>query len=144
MTRAERLARVEREGAVLPLTRQCELLALPRSSVYYAPQAGIAQEDLTLMRCLDELHLRYPFMGSRRLVDELRKLGIIANRKRVQRLMREMGLEALYPKCRTSIPDKAHRVFPYLLRDLAIDRPNEVWAADISVLQQHRRRLQMS
>lgn len=88
------------------------------------------------MRALDELHLRYPFMGSRRLRDELHKLGSRVNRKRVQRLMAVMGLEALYPKKRTSEPNRAHRVFPYLLKGLVIECPNRVWAADISVLQQ--------
>jgi putative transposase len=138
MTRAERLTRVERESKALPVTRQCELLALPRSSVYYTRQPLVSEEDLKLMRTLDALHTRYPFMGSRRLVDEFEKLGIFINRKRVQRLMRLMGLEALYPKRRTSIPDKAHRVFPYLLRDLVIERPNHVWAADITYIPMHR------
>ena len=134
MTRAERLARVEREAPALPVTRQCELLALPRSSVYYERGPAVSDEDLRLMRLLDELHLKYPFMGSRRLRDELKKLGVIANRKRIQRLMRLMGLETLYPRKRTSLPNKAHWVFPYLLRDLAIDRPNQVWATDITYL----------
>ena len=138
MTRAERLARVERMAPALPVTRQCELLALPRSSAYYARGPAVSDEDLRLMRLLDELHLKYPFMGSRRLRDELKKLGVIANRKRVQRLMRLMGLEALYPRKRTSVPNKAHRVFPYLLRDLLIDRPNQVWATDITYIPMRR------
>lgn len=86
------------------------------------------------MRALDELHLTYPFMGSRRLKDELGKLGHAVNRKRVQRLMRLMGLEALYPRPRTSAPGKAHRRFPYLLSGLAIRRPNQVWATDITYI----------
>lgn len=86
------------------------------------------------MRLLDELHLEYPFMGSRRLKDELTKLGHPVNRKRVQRLMRLMGLEALYPKQRTSLPNAAHRRFPYLLKGLAIEHPNQVWAADIAYI----------
>jgi len=138
MTRAERLTRVERNAPVLPVTRQCELLALPRSSAYYERGPAVSDEDLRLMRLLDELHLKYPFMGSRRLRDELKKLGVIANRKRVQRLMRRMGLEALYPRKRTSLPNKAHRVFPYLLRDLVIDRPNQVWATDITYIPMRR------
>ena len=138
MTRTERLTRVERNAPVLPVTRQCELLALPRSSAYYARRPAVSDEDLRLMRLLDELHLKYPFMGSRRLRDELKKLGVIANRKRVQRLMRLMGLEALYPRKRTSVPNKAHRVFPYLLRDLLIDRPNQVWATDITYIPMRR------
>ncbi|OGI60287.1 MAG: integrase [Candidatus Muproteobacteria bacterium RIFCSPHIGHO2_01_FULL_61_200] len=138
MTRAERFARVERDEPALPVTRQCELLALPRSSAYYERGPAVSDEDLRLMRLLDELHLKYPFMGSRRLRDELKKLGVIANRKRVQRLMRLMGLEALYPRKRTSVPNKAHRVFPYLLRDLLIDRPNQVWATDITYIPMQR------
>jgi putative transposase len=91
-----------------------------------------------LMRRLDELHLQYPFMGSRRLRDELAKRGHPINRKRVQRLMRLMGLEALYPRKRTSVPHPAHRVFPYLLRGLAIERPNQAWAADVTYIPMRR------
>jgi len=134
MTRAERLERVEREAPALPVARQCQLLALPRSTVYYERGSAVSEADLVLMRVLDERHLKYPFMGSRRLRDELGKLGYTVNRKRIQRLMRLMGLEALYPRKRTSIPNKAHRVFPYLLRGLAIDRPNQVWATDITYI----------
>ena len=83
------------------------------------------------MRLLDEAHLRYPFYGSRRLSDWLGERGVKANRKRVRRLMRLMGLEALYPRPRTSRPGKGHKVYPYLLRDLTVERPNQVWAADI-------------
>lgn len=117
---------------MLPITRQCQLLGLSRSSVYYEPATPVNEEDLMLMRLLDELHLKYPFMGSRRLKDGISKLGHTVNRKRVQRLMRLMGLEALYPKKRTSDPNKAHRRFPYLLKGLTIDRPNQVWAADVT------------
>ena len=134
MTRAERMNRVERGQPTLPVARQCELLALPRSSVYYQCQPPVSEEDLVLMRLLDELHLKYPFMGSRRLRDELGKFGHAVNRKRVQRLMRLMGLEALCPRKRTSVPNKQHRVFPYLLRGLVIERPNQVWAADITYI----------
>ena len=134
MTRAERRERIERGQPALPVTRQCELLALPRSHVYYERAPSVSEADLALMRLLDELHLKYPFMGSRRLRDELAKRGHPINRKRVQRLMRLMGLEALYPKKRTSVPHPAHRVFPYLLRHLAIDHPNQVWAADITYI----------
>ena len=134
MTRAERMEQVKREAPALPVTRQCELLALPRSTVYYERQPPVSAEDLMVMRRIDALHLRYPFMGSRRLRDELGKLGYAVNRKRVQRLMRLMGLEALYPRKRTSVPNKAHRLFPYRLRHLAIDHPNQVWAADITYI----------
>ena len=134
MTRAERMEQVKREAPALPVTRQCELLALPRSTVYYERQPPVSAEDLMVMRRIDALHLRYPFMGSRRRRDELGKLGHAVNRKRVQRLMRLMGLEALYPRKRTSVPNKAHRLFPYRLRNLVIDRPNQVWAADITYI----------
>ena len=134
MTRAERMEQVKREAPALPVTRQCELLALPRSTVYYERQPPVSAEDLMVMRRIDALPLRYPFMGSWRRRDELGKLGHAVNRKRVQRLMRLMGLEALYPRKRTSVPNKAHRVFPYRLRNLVIDRPNQVWAADITYI----------
>ena len=138
MTRAERFDRVERKTPALPVTRQCELLALPRSSVYYTRKPAVPDEDLALMRTLDELHLRYPFFGSRRLRDELEKQGHTVNRKRIQRLMRVMGLEALYPKRRTSIPGKAHRIFPYLLKGLTIERPGQVWCTDLTYIPMRR------
>jgi putative transposase len=103
---------------------------MPRSTAYYTP-APASDEDLQLMRRMDELHLQYPFYGSRRMADALDDQGVKVNRKRVQRLMRQMGLRALYPKRRTSQPGAGHKVYPYLLRGLQIDRPNQVWAADI-------------
>jgi putative transposase len=114
----------------LPMTRQCQLLNLSRSSVYYQP-AGVSDEDLTLMRRIDEMHLKRPFYGSRRIRDWLQDEGCPVNRKRVQRLMRQMGITALYPKANTSRPGKGHKIYPYLLRGLDIDRPNQVWATDI-------------
>ena len=103
---------------------------MARSTVYYRP-TGISAEDLALMRLLDEIHLERPFYGSRRLRDELETQGTPVNRKRVQRLVRQMGLRALYPKPRTSQPGVGHTVYPYLLRGLSIERPNQVWATDI-------------
>jgi len=114
----------------LPVTRQCQLLSLSRSSVYYQP-AGVSDEDLRLMRRIDEMHLKRPFYGSRRIRDWLQDEGFPVNRKRVQRLMRQMGIMALYPKANTSRPGKGHKIYPYLLRGLDIDRSNQVWAADI-------------
>jgi len=134
MTCAERMARVERGQPALPVRRQCELLALARSSVYHERRLAVSEADLTLMRRVDELHLQYPFMGSRRLRDELAKRGHPINRKRVQRLMRLRGLEALYPRKRTSVPSPSHRVFPYLLRNLAVNNRNQVWTADITYM----------
>ena len=107
----------------LPVTRRCELLAVARSTAYYRP-APVSEEDMALMRLIDEIHLELPFYGSRSIRDELRGRGHRVSRKRVQRLMRLMGLRALYPKPRTSIPGKGHTVYPYLLRNLAIERPN--------------------
>ena len=114
----------------LPVTRQCKLLNLNRSSVYYQP-TGNSDEDLRLMRRIDEMHLKRPFYGSRRVRDWLQDEGFAVNRKRVQRLMRQMGITALYPKANTSRPGKGHKIYPYLLKGLAIDRPNQVWASDI-------------
>lgn len=117
----------------LPVTRQCRLLAVLRSSFYYRP-APASGEDLDLMRRIDAIHLSRPFYGSRRVRDELERAGLVVNRKRVQRLMRRMGMAALYPKPRTSRPAPGHRVFPYRLRDLEVVRPNQVWACDITYI----------
>jgi putative transposase len=113
--------------------RQCELFGVNRSSVYYVPVEPRA-EELELMRRIDELHLEFPFYGSRPIARELRAKGYRANRKRVQRLMRLMGLESVAPKPNTSRPNEEHPVYPYLLRGLTIDRPNQVWAADITYI----------
>ena len=114
----------------LPVTRQCQLLGLNRSTVYYQA-AGASDADLRLMRRIDEMHLKRPFYGSRRIRDWLQDEGFAVNRKRVQRLMRQMWITALYPKTNTSRPGKGHKIYPYLLRGLEIDRANQVWAADI-------------
>ncbi len=121
---------VERDGP-LALARQCELLGVSRSSQYYAP-LGERAENLALMRRLDQVHLAYPFYGSRQMARHLRREGTVVGRHRIRRLMRLMGLEAIYRKPRTSVANPAHRVYPYLLRDLAIDRPDQVWCADIT------------
>jgi len=114
----------------LSVTRQCHLLAVPRSSAYARRQA-VSTTALDLMRKIDELYLKWPFYGSRRLCVELQQRGHSVNRKRVQRLMRTMGIQAMYPKPRTSHPGKGHKIYPYLLRGLSIERPNQVWASDI-------------
>ena len=114
----------------LPVIRQCQLLNINRSSVYYQP-TGVPDADLRLMRRIDEMHLKRPFYGSRRIRDWLQDEGFAVNRKRVQRLMRQMGIAALYPKANTSRPGKGHKIYPYLLKGLEIDRPNQVWATDI-------------
>ena len=117
----------------ISLRRQCELLGVSRSGLYYEP-VGTSAEDLKLMRHIDELHLKYPFYGSRKHAEALRAKGLVANRKHVQRLMRLMGLESVAPKPTTSKPAPEHPVYPYLLRNLAILEPNQVWAADITYI----------
>ena len=114
----------------LPKTRRCELLDVARSTAYYRPEP-VGEEDVALMRLIDEIHLQRPFYGSRRTRDELEDRGHTVNRKRVQRLMRLMDLRALYPRRRTSQPGNGHKVYPYLLRDLPIERANQAWATDI-------------
>jgi putative transposase len=117
----------------LPVTRQCHLLALARSSVYYTAQP-VSAATLGVMRQLDELHLRYPFAGSRMLRDLLRLRGVVVGRKHVATLMRRMGIAALYRHPRTTQPHPGHQVFPYLLRTLDITAPNQVWAMDLTYL----------
>lgn len=117
----------------LAITKQCRLLRLNRSTYYYKP-APESEEELALMRAIDELYLERPTRGSRSMRDALEDRGFSAGRHRVRRLMRKMGIEAIYPRKRTSVPNKAHRIYPYLLRDLVIDRPGQVYAADITYI----------
>ena len=133
MSVPDRRALLDRDHAKLSIRRQCELLGIARSGVYRPPRAA-NDNDLGLMRRIDELFTQWPFLGSRRLALMLRDEGHTINRKRVQRLMRQMGIAALGPKPRTSKPAPGHKVYPYLLRDLVIDRPNQVWAADITYI----------
>jgi len=121
----------------LSISSQCRLLGISRSSFYYQPKP-VKEEDLKLMRLIDEQFLKTPTWGSRSMRNHLRRLGYKVNRKRVQRLMRIMGLEPIYPKPRTSRPHPDHKVYPYLLRDLTIDRPNQVWSADITYIPMRR------
>jgi putative transposase len=114
----------------LPLTRQCELMGLSRAALYYCP-VEVSAEELELMALIDRQYLRTPFYGSRRMAAWLQTQGHMVNRKRVQRLMRLMGIEAIYQRPRTSRPAPEHRIYPYLLRGLTIERVNQVWAADI-------------
>jgi putative transposase len=117
----------------LTVGRQAELLQLSRSSLYYKPRA-VSPTILALMRRIDELHLNYPFAGSRMLRDMLRADGIMVGRELVTGLMRRMGIEAIYRRPNTSKPAAGHKIYPYLLRKLAIDRPNQVWATDITYI----------
>lgn len=128
----ERIGLVDKDHPQISVRRQCELLEVARSSVDYEPVPESA-EDLRAKRVLDELYLDDPCLGSRRLVTLLeRDYGILFNRKHVQRLRREMGLEAIYCQPRTSLPHHAHRKYPYLLRGVSIGRPDQVWCADIT------------
>jgi putative transposase len=120
-------------GDPVPVQRQAQLLALSRSSVYYHPQP-VSARDLGLMRRLDELHLEAPFYGARKLAAQLQREGHAVGRRHVRTLMRRMGIEALYRKPRTSIPARGAQIYPYLLANVAIERPNQVWATDLTYL----------
>lgn len=119
----------------LSIVRQCRLLDVNRSGYYYQPVRQ-TNDELKLMRAIDEIHLKHPYFGVRRVTDALqdKPYSFVVNRKRVHRLMRLMGVQAIYPKARTSDPHPTHKVYPYLLRNLTIDRPNQVWATDISYI----------
>jgi len=120
-------------GHELALIRQAKLLKLSRSSVYYRPRP-VSPADLAIMRRIDELHLDFPFAGSRMLRDLLRGEGIAIGRQRVATMMKRMGIAALYRRPNTSKPAPGHKIYPYLLRGLAVDRPNQVWAMDITYI----------
>jgi putative transposase len=120
-------------GHGLPLARQAKLLKLSRSSLYYEP-LPVPAAELAIMRRIDALHLDYPFAGSRMLRDLLRSEGVVIGRERVATLMRRMGIAALYRRPNTSKPAPGHKIHPYLLRGLAVERPNQVWAMDITYI----------
>ncbi len=122
---------MNRKHKFLSVVRQCALLDISRSSLYYQP-VGVSREDEELMKLTDRQYLATIFYGSRRMTVWLRRIGHQVNRKRVQRLMRTMGLQAIYRRPRTSRPAKGHKVYPYLLRGMGISRPDQVWAADIT------------
>ena len=117
----------------LPRTRRCELLDVARSTSYYRP-APVSADDLALMTRIDRIHTAQPFRGSRRIVDALADQGQLVNRKRVRRLMRLMGIQAIHPGPKTSQPHPQHKIYPYLLRNLNIDQANQVWASDITYI----------
>ena len=133
MSGAERKAMVRPGVPGLSLSRQCEILSISRSSLYYRPK-GESPENLALMRHIDEVFLKYPFYGSRQMTRHLRREGIVVGRHRVRRLMRLMGLEAIYQAPRTSQPHPEHRIYPYRLKGLNIERPDHVWCADITYI----------
>lgn len=122
---------VEADHPRLSITRQCELVSISRSS-YYGPARGEPAENLELMRLIDEQFLETPWYGSRQMTRHLRRHGHQVNRKRVRRLMVRMGLQAVYQRPKTTVPHPEHKIWPYLLRDLTIDRPDQVWCSDIT------------
>src|SRR5580704_10629365 len=133
MSRAERLALIDRHDPELPVTRQCGLMTVSRSSVY-RPPAPASDEDLAIMALIDRQYLARPYYGSRRMAAWLATQGHVVNRKRVQRLMRLVGLVAIYQHPNTSKPAAAHKIYPYLLGGLAIERVNQVWCADVTYI----------
>jgi len=124
---------VDRQHPSLSIVCQCTLLDISRSGLYYQPK-GISEEDLTLMKLIDRQYLATPFYGARKIAAWLKSQGHRVNRKRVRRLMRIMGLNAIYRRPRTSKPAPGHKIYPYLLSDMKITRPNQVWAADITYI----------
>ena len=135
MSIGEKIKCIDPKGSDLSISRQCDLLRLPRSS-YYRPRVSTfeSDENLELMRVIDKEFLRHPFYGSRKMRDYLNRQDFPVNRKRVQRLMRLMGIESLAPKPNTSRPRKEHKVYPYLLRKLSITEPDQVWCSDITYI----------
>ncbi len=133
MSTPDRRALLDRDHGALSIRLQCRLLWLARSGVYRMPRPA-NDDDLALMRAIDELFTAWPFLGSRRMARMLGTEAAPINRKRMQRLMRKMGIAALGPKPRTTKPAPGHKIFPYLLRHMTIERPNQVWAADITYI----------
>lgn len=128
---------IEPDHPRLSVVRQCALVSIGRSTFYRAP-APETVENLLLMRLLDEQFLETPWYGSRQMTRHLRRLGHAIGRKRVRRLMATMGLAPIYQRPRTTVPHPGHRIYPYLLRDLVVDRPNQVWCADITYIPMRR------
>ncbi len=124
---------IRRDHPNLSISQQCKLVQLSRSAFYYTPE-GIDAATLSMMKEIDRVFTKYPFFGSRQLAAYLRREGTVVGRHRVRRLMAKMGLEAIYKRPRTSQPHPQHPVFPYLLRKMVIDRPNQVWCADITFI----------
>jgi putative transposase len=133
MSQTARLGMIVRPHPHYTIVEQCALLKVPRSTLYYKPQP-VSDEELKLMRRIDEIFTKWPFYGSRRMVAELRGEGHDVNRKCVQRLMRLMGIEAIYQKPNTSRKHPSHKIYPYLLKNMVIDHPNQVWCADITYI----------
>lgn len=130
---------IEIDNSKIPIYRQCELLSLNRSSLYYKPFRDTEYNE-QLMKLIDVQYIQTPFYGIDKMTEWLRRQGKCVNHKRVRRLMRQMGLEAVYPRRKRglSLPDKQHKVYPYLLRDVQIERPDQVWSADITYVRMYR------
>ena len=124
---------VDRNHPALSIKRQCKLLDISRSGLYYQPKE-ISEEDLTLMKLIDRQYLATPFYGARKIVVWLKSQGHLVNRKRVRRLMQLMGIKAIYQRPKTSKPAQGHKIYPYLLGGMKITRPNQVWAGDITYI----------
>jgi len=124
---------VDRRHPSLPVVRQCTLLGVSRSGLYYRPK-GIPEEDLAVMKLIDHQYLSTPFYGARKIAAWLKSQGHLVNRKRVRRLMRLMGIKAIYRRPKTSKPAPGHKIYPYLLGGIKVTRPNQVWAADITYI----------
>jgi putative transposase len=137
MSRQRRLALIERDAVGLSLARQCKLVGIGRSSVYYTPKGEHAENE-RLMRLIDKQYLKTPWYGARQMARHLKRAGHWVNRKRIGRLMAKMGLAAVYPSPRTSRAYPAHRVYPYLLRSIDITQPNQVWCADVTYIPMRR------
>lgn len=133
MTSEEKKSMIEFENKQISITRQCELLDLPRSTLYYKPRR-LSKFNLTLMKLIDEQYTHTPFYGSLRMTAWLKRQGYKVNRKRIVRLMRIMGIQAIYQKPRLSIPDTGHRIYPYILKGMEITYPDQVWCADITYI----------
>jgi len=128
---------IDSSHAGVSIARQCDLVSISRSVYYYQP-TGESELNSRLMRLIDEQFLKTPFYGTRQMARHLRRAGYVVTRKRVRRLMAKKGLAAIYQRPRTTIPQKDHLIYPYLLRALVIDRPNQVWCADITYIPMRR------
>jgi putative transposase len=137
MSLERRRQMIEPEHAQLSIARQCELVSISRSGFYYRP-TGETSLNLELMRLIDAQFLEAPWYGSRQMMRHLRREGYTVGRKRVRRLMAKMGLVPIYQRPRTTVPHPEHRVYPYLLREMTIDRPNQVWCADLTYIPMRR------
>ncbi len=133
----QRRQMVETDNNKLSINKQCEVLQIHRSGVYYRPN-GESQHTLDLMLEIDKIHIKWPYYGTRRMTVELQNMGYVVGRKLIRRLMRLMGIEVIYPRQNTSQPNKGHKIYPYLLRGLKIDHINQVWQTDITYVPMKR------